>query len=121
MDLKNKAVTRLKAGGWQKRGPNKLLYAGEVPSGPLPLDHMLSVMRDPTANPKLRRAMAAKVLPYCHARLKSVEPPRQDTAPNQPTVIPVHFVNPNGSPYQPPSSASDSEDHETPIVGRPSS
>ena len=41
MDLKNKAVTRLKAGGWQKRGPNKLLYAGEVPSGPLPLAYAL--------------------------------------------------------------------------------
>jgi hypothetical protein len=75
MDLKNKAVTRLKAGGWKKRGPNKLLYAGEVPSGPLPLDYVLSVMRDPTASPKRRLAMALKALPYCHARLKSVKPP----------------------------------------------
>ena len=59
MDLKNKAVTRLKTGGWKKRGPNKLLYAGEVAASDLlPLDHMLSVMRDPTASSKKRLATA---------------------------------------------------------------
>jgi hypothetical protein len=121
MDLKNKAVTRLKSGGWTKRGPNKRRYAGEAPASDLrPLDHVLSVMRDPTATTKLRMAMAAKALPYCHARLKSVEPPRQDTAPNGPTVIPVHYVNPDGSPYQPAGTAGDSEDLEAPIVGHPS-
>jgi len=73
MDPRDKAVTRLKAGGWKKRGPNKLLYAGEVvPSDLLPLDHMLSVMRDPTTSSKRRVAMAMRALPYCHARLKSV-------------------------------------------------
>ena len=71
-------MTRLKAGGSKKRGPNKLLYAGEVAASDLlPLDHMLSVMRDPNASTKLRLAMAAKALPYCHRVLKSVEPPRQ--------------------------------------------
>jgi hypothetical protein len=63
MDLKNKAVTRLKAGGWQKRGPNKLLYAGEVPSDPLPLAYALSVMRDPTASPKRRLREGFALLP----------------------------------------------------------
>ena len=73
MDLRNKAVTRLKAGGWKKRGPNKLLYAGEVATSDLlPLDHMLTVMRDPTTSSKRRLAMAIRALPYCHARLKSV-------------------------------------------------
>ena len=66
MDLKNKTVTRLKAGGWKKRGPNKLLYAGEVDSRPLPLDYMLSVMRDPIASAELRFAMALRAAPYCH-------------------------------------------------------
>ena len=109
MDLKNKAVTPLKTGGWKKRGPNKLLYAGEVPAL-RPLDHMLSVMRDPTATTKLRMAMAAKALPYCHARLKSVEPPRQHTAPNAPTRVPVHVINPDGSPYKPAGIAGDNEE-----------
>ena len=122
MDLRNKAVTRLKAGGWKKRGPNKLLYAGEVAASDLlPLDHMLSVMRDPTASSKLRLAMATRALPYCHARLKSVQPPRQDTAPEVPTEINIHFVNPDGSISPLASTASDSEDLEAPIVGRPSS
>jgi len=97
MDLRNKAVTRLKAGGWKKRGPNKLLYAGEVAASDLvPLDYMLSVMRDPTASSKLRRAMATRALPYCHARLKSVQPPRQDTAPEVPPQINVRFFKPDG-------------------------
>jgi hypothetical protein len=114
-------MTRLKPGGWKKRGPNKRLYAGEAPASDLlPLDHVLSVMRDPNATTKLRMAMAARALPYCHARLKSVEPPRQDTAPNGPTVIPVHIVNPDGSPYRPVGTASDNEELEAPVVGRPS-
>jgi hypothetical protein len=114
-------MMRLKSGGWTKRGPNKRRYAGEAPASDLlPLDHMLSVMRDPTATTKLRMAMAAKALPYCHARLKSVEPPRRDTAPNVPTVIPVHIVNPDGSPYQPAGTAGDNEELEASIVGRPS-
>jgi len=72
MDLKNKAVTRLKTGDGKKRGPNKLLYAGDVPASDLrPLDHMLSVMRDPTTSSKKRLALATRALPYCHARLKS--------------------------------------------------
>jgi hypothetical protein len=32
-------------------------------------------MRDPIASADLRLAMAVKALPYCHARLKSVNPP----------------------------------------------
>ena len=79
MDLKNKTVTRLKAGGWKKRGPNKLLYAGEVDSRPLPLDYMLSVMRDPIASAELRFAMALRAAPYCHPRYKSVQPPPRKT------------------------------------------
>ena len=73
MDLRNKAVTHLNAGGWKKRGPNKLLYAGELAtSNLLPLDCMLSVMRDPTASSRLRLSMATRALPYCHARLRRV-------------------------------------------------
>jgi hypothetical protein len=114
---KDKAVTRLKAGGSKKRGPNKLSYAGEVAASDLlPLDHMLSVMRDPNASTKLRMAMAAKALPYCHPRLKSVEPPRP--APNVPTEVKIQVVNPDSSPYRPAGTAGDSEDNETPLVAR---
>jgi hypothetical protein len=115
-------MTRPTSGGLRKRGPNKLLYAGEAAASDLsPLDLMLSVMNDPTATTKIRMAMAARALPYCHSRLKSVEPPRQATAPNGPTRIPVHFVNPDGSPYRPGGTAGDNEDLEAPIVGRSSS
>lgn len=42
-------------------------------SGILPLDHMLAVMRDPTADVKRRDAMAAAAAPYLHAKLSPVE------------------------------------------------
>ena len=109
MDLENKAVTRLKAGGRKKRGPNKLLYAGEVAASHLhPLDHMLGVMRDPTASPKLRLAMAARALPYCQPRLKSVKPP--PPAPDVPTKIEVKFIGPDGKPVdRPPVTIADTK------------
>jgi hypothetical protein len=119
MDLKTKAATP-KLGGSKKRGPNRLLYAGEVAASDLlPLDHILSVMRDPNASTKQRLAMATRALPYCHARLKSVNPPRQDTAAEVPTEINIRFVNPDGSISPPASTASDSL--EAPIAGRSSS
>jgi phage terminase small subunit len=37
--------------------------------GSSPLDHMLTVMRDRTADPKRRDRMAIAAAPYCHARL----------------------------------------------------
>ena len=108
MDLKNKSV-HLKTGGSKKRRPNKRLYAGEVPSGPLPLNYMLSVMRDPTASPKLRRAMAARALPYCHARLKSVPPPPKSQIPEE---IPLVIIDPrdeHASSNSPPVSTPSDE------------
>jgi hypothetical protein len=105
----DKAVTRLKAGGSQKRGPKKLLYAGEVPSGPLPLDYMLSVMRDPTASPKRRRAMAAKALPYCHARLKSVPPPPKSEIPKEVRLVVIDPRDEHASTNSPPVSTPSDE------------
>ena len=71
-------MTRLKAGGWKKRGPNKLLYAGEVAASDLlPLDYMLSVMRDPPPAPSCalrwprgRCHIATRVLRACSRRAK---------------------------------------------------
>jgi len=98
MDLKNRAVARHKPDGRKKAMPNKP-KAGAVElaaSGLLPLDYMLSVMRDPTASAKRRDAMAARAAPYCHARYKSVKLERQDTAPNLPTEIKIRFFKPSG-------------------------
>src|SRR5262249_16278713 len=95
MNLEDKAVRHLKTGGRKKRGPNKFTDAGDLAaSSVLPLDYMLSVMRDPAASPKLRQAMAAKALPYCHARYKSVEPPRP--APDGPSEIVIRLIKPDG-------------------------
>jgi hypothetical protein len=95
MNLEDKAVRHLKTGGRKKRGPTKFTDAGELAaSSVLPLDYMLSVMRDPAASPKLRQAMAAKALPYCHAPYKSVEPPRP--APDLPSEITIRFIEPDG-------------------------
>ena len=42
-------------------------------SGETPLDYMVSVMRDPKADPRRRDAMAAAAAPYVHHRLSSTE------------------------------------------------
>ena len=39
----------------------------------LPVDYMLSVMRDETAEPQRRDAMAIACAPYCHARIAVVD------------------------------------------------
>jgi phage terminase small subunit len=49
-----------------------------VPTDLSPLAYLLSVIRDPEANPARRDKLAIAVLPFCHARLaektkKSVE------------------------------------------------
>jgi hypothetical protein len=121
MDLVSRALARQKSGGRKKAMPNKLKAdaVAASTSGLLPLDYMLSVMRDPTASTELRLAMAARALPYCHARLKSVEPPRP--APNLPTEITIHFVDPcpeHAGSVSSTSTASDNEDVEAMIVGR---
>ena len=94
--------------------------AGELAtSGTMPLDYMLSVMRDPIASPKLRLAMAASALPYCHARLKSVQPPPRKSA--IPEKVELVIIDPRQharSNSLPASAGSDSDNVESPIVGR---
>ena len=76
MDQKTRARARQKSSGRKKAMPNKIkadaIKAAASASNLRSLDYMLSVMRDPSASFKLRLAMATKLLPYCHARLKSV-------------------------------------------------
>jgi hypothetical protein len=64
-------------GGRKKGTPNKATTAaairGEVAaSGEIPLDYMLRVMRDETADPARRDAMAKAAAPYVHPSLASV-------------------------------------------------
>ena len=60
-------------------------------SGISPLDFMLSVMRDETADVRRRDAMAMAAAPYIHPRLASVEHGGNQAKPAQ-MVMRVEFV-----------------------------
>lgn len=64
-------------GGRKKGTPNKATTAASIQveiaaSGELPLDHMLRVMRDETAEPARRDAMAKAAAPYIHPTLAAI-------------------------------------------------
>jgi hypothetical protein len=65
-----------KTGGRQKGARNcataEARAAAEA-TGILPLDYMLSVMRDSTADAKRRDAMAMAAAPYLHPKVSAVE------------------------------------------------
>jgi hypothetical protein len=46
----------------------KVVRATKIP-GIMPLDYMISVIRDPTASQERRDRMAVAAAPYCHPRL----------------------------------------------------
>ena len=50
---------------------SKEAFAKAAEGGEMPLDYMLAVMRDKTADEKRRDTMAAAAAPYVHARLQS--------------------------------------------------
>jgi hypothetical protein len=66
-------------------------------TGILPLDYMLSVMRDPKADDKRRDAMATAAAPYPHAKLAAAE---QSASQDKPMTnsIEVVFVHPKPQP-----------------------
>ena len=88
-----------KTGGRQKGARNRATEearAAAKASGILPLDHMLAVMRDPTADVKRRDAMAIAAAPYLHAKLSSVESePIADPGKSEVNRIEVRFVRPD--------------------------
>jgi hypothetical protein len=47
---------------------------------PTPLEHMLSVMRDPAADPLRRDRMAIAAAPFCHVRVSDRRPGKKDMA-----------------------------------------
>jgi hypothetical protein len=86
-----------KTGGRQKGACNRATEearAAAKATGILPLDYMLSVMRDPRADDKRRDAMAAAAAPYLHAKLSPVEP-IADPDKSKVTSIEVTFVRPD--------------------------
>jgi hypothetical protein len=68
-------ATGKKTGGRRRGTPNRKtveMRAEMAASGELPLDYMLRVMRDPTADPPRRDAMARSAAAYCHPQLQAV-------------------------------------------------
>ena len=90
-----------KTGGRQKGARNRATAearAAAEATGILPLDYMMSVMRDDKAEPKRRDAMAIAAAPYLHPKLSAVE-----AKPNEPAGAEVHgirvvFVRPRPHP-----------------------
>jgi hypothetical protein len=68
-------ATGKKTGGRRKGTPNRRtakMRAEMAASGELPVDYMLGVMRDPTADLVRRDQMARAVAPYCHPQLQAI-------------------------------------------------
>jgi hypothetical protein len=90
-----------KTGGRQKGARNRATEearAAAAAAGVLPLDYMLSVMRDPAADHRRRDAMAMAAAPYLHARLTAIDPklsPAVAEASPEQTSIRVEFVMPS--------------------------
>jgi hypothetical protein len=87
-----------KTGGRQKGTRNRATEEARVAAqatGILPLDYMLSVMRDPAADDKRRDAMAMAAAPYLHPKLSSVDAKLSPAVPEPlPKKIEVVFVVP---------------------------
>src|SRR5262249_21076546 len=66
-----------KTGGRQRGARNRATTearAAAEATGILPLDYMLSVMRDANADAKRRDAMATAAAPYLHPKVSPIEP-----------------------------------------------
>jgi hypothetical protein len=86
-----------KTGGRQKGAVNRATAearAAAEATGILPLDYMLSVMRDANAEPKRRDAMAIAAAPYLHPKLSAVEAKPNEPAAAEKHGIRVVFVRP---------------------------
>jgi hypothetical protein len=86
-----------KTGGRQKGTRNRATAearAAAVATGILPLDYMLSVMRDSTADAKRRDAMAMAAAPYLHPKVSPVEAKPNKLSAAEEHGIQVTFVRP---------------------------
>ena len=65
-----------KIGGRQKGTRNRATAEGcaaAASSGVLPLDYMLTIMRDPAADHRRRGAMAMAAAPYLHPKVNAID------------------------------------------------
>jgi hypothetical protein len=86
-----------KTGGRQKGACNRATAearAAAEATGILPLDYMLGVMRDTSADPKRRDAMAIAAAPYLHPKLSTVEEKQSDPETSEGPNIVVRFMRP---------------------------
>jgi hypothetical protein len=92
-----------KTGGRQKGTRNRATEearAAAAAAGVLPLEYMLSVMRDSAADCKRRDAMAMAAAPYLHSRLTAIDAKLSSVAGNPSAeidAIRVEFVLPSKS------------------------
>ena len=88
-----------KTGGRQKGTRNRATEearAAAAATGVLPLDYMLSVMRDPATDHKRRDAMAMAAAPYLHPKLSAIDAKLSPAAPDQaPRKMVIEFVVPS--------------------------
>ena len=87
-----------KTGGRQKGARNRATEearAAAAAAGVLPLEYMLSVMRDSAADCKRRDAMAMAAAPYLHPRLTATESCVPGNLPAEIDAIRVEFVLPS--------------------------
>jgi hypothetical protein len=101
-----------KTGGRQKGARNRATAearAAAEATGILPLDYMLTVMRDAKADAKRRDAMAVAAAPYLHAKMSAVELKPEKPTGAEEHGIRVMFVRPRPEP--------DDEYNETSPVG----
>jgi hypothetical protein len=89
-----------KTGGRQKGARNRATEearAAAAATGVLPLDYMLSVMRDNAADSKRRDAMAMAAAPYLHPRLTAIDarlsPANMEESSERPSLT-LEFVLP---------------------------
>jgi hypothetical protein len=92
-----------KTGGRQKGARNRATEearAAAEATGILPLDYMLTVMRDPVVDHKRRDAMAMAAAPYLHPKLSSVDAKAAMTISpgGEGGEIQVTFVHPKPQP-----------------------
>jgi hypothetical protein len=82
-------------GGRKPGTPNKATAAKAAAiaaSGLTPLDYMLGVLRDETAEPVARMDAAARAAPYVHPKLASIEHGGKDGSPMKLETIKIRLV-----------------------------
>jgi hypothetical protein len=92
-----------KTGGRQKGTRNRATEdarAAAKATGVLPLDYMLSVMRDTKVDNRRRDTMAMAAAPYLHSKLTTVEakPLPDPGEPKGASMLKVVFVQPRHQP-----------------------